>query len=154
MFFRGVEDLFAVGIDIASRDGYEQLLDLALAQVGKRVAKGGDRVLELKPNVLQEARQTIITNFKQVAETLNRDPDHVARFIFKESGKPGMIDGERLIISGKVTKEEIAKLLQMYFKEFVKCPVCGGVDTLIVSEKRFRFIVCEVCGAKNPVRKI
>jgi translation initiation factor 2 subunit 2 len=53
-----------------------------------------------------------------------------------------------------MTDAEIVKLLQLYFREFVRCPVCGGVDTQIVSEKRFRFLVCEVCGAKSSIRKI
>ncbi|MCL7389060.1 MAG: hypothetical protein LZ173_03885 [Thaumarchaeota archaeon] len=42
----------------------------------------------------------------------------------------------------------------MYVKEFVKCPICGGLDTKIIAEKRFRFLLCEVCGAKSSVRKI
>ncbi|MCS7142599.1 MAG: hypothetical protein NZ920_02210 [Aigarchaeota archaeon] len=143
-----------MGVELRSKEAYLKLLDYVLSHLGKRGSKVGDRLIELKPSIIQESKQTIITNFSHLAELLSRDSEHLARFIFKESGKPGMIEGERLVISGKVSPDEVAKLLQMYFREFVKCPVCEGVDTAIVSEKRFRFITCEVCGAKNPVRKI
>ena len=93
-------------------------------------------------------------NFKDMAEKLNRDPQHLARFIFKESGKPGSLEGERLIIQGRLMNEEFRRLIELYVKEFVKCPICGGLDTRIVSEKRLRFLVCEICGAKSSVRKI
>ncbi|MEM2040680.1 MAG: hypothetical protein QXI52_02030 [Nitrososphaerota archaeon] len=145
-------DLFLV--DIRSKESYLMMLDYVYSRLGSRAGKGGDRMIELVPTVLHEQKQTIITNFRQLAESMNREPEHLARFIFKETGRPGTVEKDRLIISGKMTDAEIARLLQLYFREFVRCPVCGGVDTEITSEKRFRFLVCEVCGAKSSIRKI
>ena len=139
---------------IRRRDGYERLLDRVMSELPETVGKRGDRAIILNPILIHEARRTIITNFKDLAEKLNRDPRHLARFIFKESGKPGVLDNERLMIQGKLSNDELRRLLKLYVKEFVKCPLCGGFDTKIVAEKRLRFLVCEVCGAKNPVRKI
>ena len=141
-------------MDLSKKEGYLFLLERVLAEVKPLGTKMGDRLIELKPQVIHEQRHTIITNHRQIAQQMNREATHLARFIFKETGRPGTLEGERLVLSGKLTNEELARVLQIYHKEFVKCPLCGGMDTKIVSEKRFRFLVCEVCGAKNPVRKI
>lgn len=141
-------------MDLSSRATYEKMLDRVLAKVQMSMTSRGDRSISLTPEIVHEHRQTIIQNYKQLADALGREPQHLARFIFKETGRPGTLDGERAILSGRVSDEELVKLLQLYFKEFVKCPVCGGIDTKIVSEKRFRFLACEICGAKTPIRKI
>lgn len=137
-----------------TREGYEFFLDRVVANLPQTFGKVGDRVLVINPVILHESRRTIITNFTSITNTLNREPEHLARFIFKESGKAGTLEGERLLIQGRITNEELRKLLELYVKEFVKCPICGGLDTKIIAEKRFRFLLCEVCGAKSPVRKI
>lgn len=139
---------------IKTRRGYEVLLTKVMSELPQTIGKAGDRALVVNPVLLRESRRTIITNFTDIAKTLNRPPQHLARFIFKESGKPGTLEGERLLLQGRLTNEELRRLLELYVKEFVKCPVCGGLDTKIVAEKRFRFLLCEVCGAKSPVRKI
>ncbi|MDJ0273659.1 MAG: translation initiation factor IF-2 subunit beta [Aigarchaeota archaeon] len=140
--------------ELSGREAYVALLDRLYSQLKGRAAGGGEREIALRPTLLQDHRRTVITNFKQLADALGRDPEHLARFIFKETGKPGTLEGERLVINGKIGEQELGKLLQLYYKEFVKCPVCGGIDTQIVAEKRFRFLVCEACGARTPVRKI
>jgi len=139
---------------IKTKDGYLKILEEVMSKVPQTIGKVGDRLVVLNPEILHESRRTIIMNFKDMAEKLNRDPQHLARFIFKESGKPGSLEGERLIIQGRLMNEEFRRLIELYVKEFVKCPICGGLDTRIVSEKRLRFLVCEICGAKSSVRKI
>jgi len=139
---------------IKTKDGYLKILEDVMSKVPQTIGKVGDRLVVLNPEILHESRRTIIMNFKDMAEKLNRDPQHLARFIFKESGKPGSLEGERLIIQGRLMNEEFRRLIELYVKEFVKCPICGGLDTRIVSEKRLRFLVCEICGAKSSVRKI
>ncbi|MEM2910749.1 MAG: translation initiation factor IF-2 subunit beta [Nitrososphaerota archaeon] len=141
-------------VDISTKEAYLRMLERVMAEVKTVTGKSGDRVLELRPTIMQTAKHTIITNFRHLAETLNRDPQHLARFIFKESGKAGVLEGERLTIQGKLSNDEIRRLLEIYLKEFVKCPVCGGIDTKIEAEKRFRFLQCDICGAKSSIRKI
>ncbi|MCS7125667.1 MAG: translation initiation factor IF-2 subunit beta [Aigarchaeota archaeon] len=139
---------------VKTKEGYRKLLDQVMANLPQTLGKIGDRVLVVNPIIVHETKRTIITNFTHIADTLNREPSHLARFILKESGKAGTLEGERLLIQGKITNEELRRFLELYVKEFVKCPVCGGLDTKIIAEKRFRFILCEICGAKSSVRKI
>ncbi len=141
-------------MELTTNEAYEKMLDHIFAKIQRGRSGRGERMITVTPEVMHDRRQTVILNYKSVAESMNREPTHLARFIFKESGKPGIIDGERLVISGIIGEEELAKLLQLYHREFIKCPVCGGIDTKIIAEKRFRFLVCEICGAKSPVRKI
>ncbi|MEM0381924.1 MAG: translation initiation factor IF-2 subunit beta [Nitrososphaerota archaeon] len=141
-------------MDLSSREAYERMLDRVLSRVQSSRLDRGERTISLTPEIVHEHKQTVILNFRQLADALGREPQHLARFIFKETGRPGTLDGDRAVLSGRVNDEELGKLLQLYFREFVKCPVCGGIDTKIVSEKRFRFLVCEICGAKTPIRKI
>jgi len=139
---------------IRTKEGYLKILDEVLSMLPKSATGAGDRAIILNPEILHESRRTIVLNFKDMAEKLNRDPAHLAKFLSKESGKPGSVEGERLIIQGRLSNEELRRLLELYVREFVKCPICGGLDTKIVSEKRLRFLVCEICGAKSSVRKI
>lgn len=132
---------------------YLELLKRAYKNLLK-TSKSGERELYVKPNITHLAKNTVINNFSLIASILNRDAEHIARFFFKETGKPGTVEGEKLIIHGKIGSEEIGKLLELYIKEFVKCPICSSPDTKIIREKRFRFILCEACGAKSSVRKI
>ncbi|MEM4302704.1 MAG: hypothetical protein QW470_00455 [Candidatus Caldarchaeum sp.] len=141
-------------LDIASKEFYMKLLDNVMLKVSRQNSAAGDRVLELKPNLVHDAKNTILTNLGQIAKTLNREPAHFARFLLKETGRAGSISDDKLLIQGKMNLEETRRLIDLYIKEFVRCPVCNGIDTRIVSEKRFRFLVCDACGAKNPVRKI
>ncbi|RLG11275.1 MAG: hypothetical protein DRN64_01650 [Thaumarchaeota archaeon] len=137
-----------------TREGYLEILDEILSALPRSATGAGDRAIILNPEILHESRRTVVLNFKNMAERLNRSPQHLAKFIAKESGKPSSIEGERLIVQGRLTNEELRRLLELYVREFVKCPICGGLDTRIVAERRLRFLVCEICGAKSPVRKI
>ncbi|MDW7977981.1 MAG: hypothetical protein RMH74_04170 [Candidatus Caldarchaeum sp.] len=139
---------------LVGEDVYVKLLDEVISKVSKRGSVAGDRVLELRPNLVSDTKNTALTNLGQIAKTLNREPAHFARFLLKETGRAGSISGDRLVIQGKMGVDELRKLIDLYMKEFVSCPVCNGIDTRIVSEKRFRFLVCDACGAKNPVRRI
>lgn len=125
-----------------------------MSMLSKSVSKPGDRVLEVSPHITHSRKYTSITNFGELVRTLNREPSHFARFILKESGRPGSVEGDRLIMQGKISGEELKRLTELYIKEFIRCPVCLGIDTHIVAEKRFRFLQCDVCGAKSSIRKI
>lgn len=142
---------------MSKREEYERLLDRALQQVASHPSVAGDRSTSVEPAMAARGRRkgkTVVSNFTTLAKAFNRDPPHLARFIFKESARSGTIQGERLTIQGRMSYDELRRLLDLYEKEFVRCPVCSSPDTKLVKEKRFRFLLCEACGAKSSVRKI
>lgn len=98
--------------------------------------------------------RTYIVNFREIAEALNRDPQHLLRYLSREMATSGTSDGARAIFHGKFKFDTLDSLVQHYAQEFVVCPVCKRPDTKIVKEKRFSFLTCEACGAKSSVKTL
>ena len=47
-------------------------------------------------------KKTLWTNFNEICQMMNRNPDHVMQFMMAELGAEGSIDGlQRLVIKGK-----------------------------------------------------
>ena len=98
--------------------------------------------------------RTLIHNFKEVCDTLNRNPNHLLKFLSKELATAGTLQGARAMFQGRFTRQTIDRLIKRYVDEFVVCPVCKRPDTKIVKERRFYFILCEACGARSSIRPV
>ena len=132
---------------------YEKLLKRLRSQIPE-VASKRER-LEL-PRLVHSVvgMRTIVHNFKEVAEALNRDPRHLLKFLTREMATAATMQESRVIFKGKFFRETFRRLLQRYMEQFVICPVCKRPDTKIVKEKRLSFLVCEACGAKSSIRQL
>ncbi|MCW3993683.1 MAG: translation initiation factor IF-2 subunit beta [Candidatus Bathyarchaeota archaeon] len=133
--------------------GYEELLKRARSQIPE-VSSKRER-LEL-PRIVHSVigMRTIIHNFKEIAEALNRDPRHLLKFLTREMATAATMQESRIIFQGKFSQVTFERLLQRYMEQFVTCPVCKRPDTKIVKEKRLSFLVCEACGAKSSIRQL
>jgi translation initiation factor 2 subunit 2 len=133
--------------------GYEELLKRARSQIPE-VASKRER-LEV-PRIVHSVigMRTIIHNFKEIAEALNRDPRHLLKFLTREMATAATVQEARIIFQGKFSRVTFDRLLQRYMEQFVTCPVCKRPDTKIVKEKRLSFLVCEACGAKSSIRQL
>ena len=101
-----------------------------------------------------QGNNTIIINFFQIAKTLNRDPEHLLKYILKELATPGKKDSQRLILGTKVSAGMINSKLRQYTLTYVLCSECGKPDTQIISEKGASMLKCSACGIVHPIRKI
>ncbi|RLE38671.1 translation initiation factor IF-2 subunit beta [Candidatus Woesearchaeota archaeon] len=99
-----------------------------------------------------QGNKTIISNFFQIAATLNRQPEHMLKFILRELATPGEIKKNLVIIGTKVPASRINEKIYQYARQFVLCPECGKPDTKLVKEKNSTFIKCLACGAKSRVQ--
>lgn len=99
-----------------------------------------------------EGNRTIITNFFKIAKTLERDPDHLLKFILKELAAPGKVDKQRLILGTKIASSTLNAKIKQYTLIYVLCSECGKPDTKIIKEKRSSSLICQACGASHPVR--
>ncbi len=130
---------------------YKEMLKRARSQLPSEI-------LEHKRFEVPKARsstigmRTIIHNFKEISDGLNRDPNHLLKFLSKEMATAGTLQGIRAMFQGKFPRPTIDRLMKRYVDEFVVCPVCKRPDTKIVKERRFYFIICEACGAKSSIR--
>ena len=95
---------------------------------------------------------TIISNFKQIAETLRRPVEHLLKYTLKELASPGDLKPKGLLIGTKVSATKINEKIRQYAYEYVLCPECGKPDTIIEADGPFSYLKCTACGAKNPVK--
>jgi translation initiation factor 2 subunit 2 len=132
---------------------YKELLKRAQARLPKE--KGtGERFEKPKVQAFRVGMRTIIRNFKDIADTLNRDPKHLMKFLTNEMATAGNLEETRATFQGKFTRDTLNRLVSIYIDNFIICPVCNRPDTKIVKEKRISFIKCDACGAKSSVKAI
>ena len=132
---------------------YMELLDRAYSQLPEKVFKS-DRFEIPRVESFIEGNRTFFVNFKSIATTLRRDESHIMKFLFKELGTPGYVEGSRLVLQSKVPNKLLQDRINKYVKEYVLCWECGKPDTHITTIQGVRTLVCEACGARRPVRQI
>jgi len=131
---------------------YEELLDRAIARLPD-VETTDARFVIPEPKVFAEGKTTILDNFGNIANILNRDPDHIMKYLTRELGTAGKIDGSRAVFQGRFMRSQIANNIQAYVDEYVICSECGRPDTQIVKVDRVLILQCSACGAHRPVKK-
>jgi len=131
---------------------YESYLERALSKLPKD--KGSDERFSVpKPRVFAEGKTTVLENFTGIVNTLNRDPEHLIKFLLGELGTAGKIDGSRAVFQGNFSRELLENNINAYVHEYVLCSECGKPDTHLVREDRALMIRCDACGAHRSVRK-
>jgi translation initiation factor 2 subunit 2 len=134
---------------------YEEMLDLAYSMIPELASKHKRlEVPEPQSTIMGRRGPTVMFNFKEICETLNRDPRDILRFLSKEMATYGTMAGSRVIFKGVFSSETLKRLIDRYVGTFVVCPVCKSLDTRIVKEKRLQFRICDACGAKSSVKAI
>ena len=132
---------------------YDLLLKRAISQLPEEVFK--DVRFEVPPaESFVEGNKTVIKNFKDIAKIINRDIQFFAKYVLKEIGTAGDIEGQRLILQGKFGNYIINSKIKSFVKDYVLCSECGKPDTRIIKEGRIHFLKCMACGAMKPIRLI
>ena len=133
--------------------GYDELLKRAYSQMPD-VSVKRERLTLPRLLITTIGMRTIVSNFREVAEILDRDPQHILKFLTREMATAATYQDSRVIFQGKFQQDSLERLLQRYMEIFVVCPVCKRPDTKIVREKRLSFLVCNACGAKSSVKQL
>ena len=105
-----------------------------------------------RAEVLHEGKNTIIRNFANIAKRVNRDPMHIYKYLMRELGTAGNIQGDRLVLKGRISPMLIQKRIESYVRTYVICYECGSPDTELRKEGRIEILVCKACGAMRPVQ--
>src|SRR3972149_2885157 len=132
---------------------YDELLKRARAQVPEVMLKR-ERLEMPRLFVSMIGMRTTISNFKEVADLLDRDPQHILKFLTREMATAATYHDGRAIFQGKFPRDTFERLLTRYMESFVICPVCKRPDTKIVKEKRLAFLLCNACGAKSSIKQL
>jgi translation initiation factor 2 subunit 2 len=129
---------------------YLRLLNKALEKVPRK-SRTGARFEIPAPQVEAAGNKTMLMNFAEIAERLNRDPKHLLKFLSKELATSGAQVGGRAIFQGRFPSNTIQRLVTIYADKYVVCPICKSPDTSIAKEGPFHFLLCEACGAKSSI---
>jgi translation initiation factor 2 subunit 2 len=129
---------------------YKAMLDRAYKELPV-LTNYVDRFAVPRANIALQGRKTVIINFKEIADQLRREPDHLLKYLTGEMATLANFDGTRALFQGKHNAESIRGLIDAYAKKYVICPVCGRPDTQLIKEKRLWFLQCEACGARSSI---
>jgi translation initiation factor 2 subunit 2 len=132
---------------------YDDLLKRARSEIPEVTMKK-ERLEMPRLFVSMVGMRTTISNFKEVADTLDRDPQHILKFLTREMATAATYHDGRAIFQGKFPRDTYERLLQRYMENYVVCPVCKRPDTKIQKEKRLSFVVCNACGAKSSIKQL
>ena len=128
---------------------YETLLDNAIENVQQQ--EKCERFEIIKAEGHHEGNRTIISNFIQIAGCIRRKPEEIAKFLFKELATSGEMAGDRLILTRKVSSQNINQKIEKYVKQYVICNNCSKPDTEIVEENGKKYIRCLACGNQKQI---
>jgi len=128
---------------------YDEMLDRALEETPD-IEGDGNRFDVPDPNVRQEGNVTVYENFQATVRRLDREEDHVVKFLQNEVGTSGHIDESgRARLTGDFSDRRIREAIEAYTEEFVLCSECGLPDTHIVREQGVVLLQCDACGARS-----
>lgn len=156
------------GDSCAIKHPFSEMLACAFKQINKVNSEGAgaSRTVTLPMlNVERKSKKTIIQNFSHICQLLKRSPEQVKQFICTEQNAVATIagaaqGGDRLIqdgallISGRLTENQLQSLIASYICTYVKCPVCGSMDTRLEKNNRILFIICSQCMAQRSVQQV
>ena len=138
---------------------YDDMLACAFRKIHEQngEAGAGRKLVIPQLRVERKGKKTWINNFAQVCEALKRSPEEVKQYICAEqniqhSALTG--DDQKLWLEGRVEQIKAQNLLAMYVRTYVKCPVCGSMDTKLEKKNRLLFIVCNQCTAQRSVDQV
>ncbi len=75
------------------------------------------------------------------------------KYLTRELGTAGKIEGSRAVFQGRFTKEMLKSNIDAYVEEYVICSECGRPDTQLVKVDRVLMLKCSACGGHRPVKK-
>ena len=133
------------------QDKYSKLLDDAFEKLPEtKDTKTRFEIPKVRGHV--QGNWTIISNFHQIAQTLNRPVQHLFKYLLKELAAPGDIKKNGIIFGTKIPASRINNKIEKYAEEYVVCNECGKPDTKMIKEGNFLFKRCLACGAKECIK--
>jgi translation initiation factor 2 subunit 2 len=134
-----------------STHDYESLLDRARERIPKDISERSRWTMP-EPDIMIEGSQTILRNFSDIVNAMDRDANHVFQYLLNELGTSGSREQVRIMFKGRVPPKRIKEKIVSYVKTYILCGECRAPDTRFVREDRTTQLKCQACGATRPVR--
>lgn len=142
---------------MAEDDSYFKNYEALLERLRKKVptpASSGERFEPPKVVIHHVGNQTIVRNFKEIADALRRDEEMLQKYFMRELATAGSLDKNSgiLTLNNKISATTLNQILERFIASYVICPTCGRPDTKIIKKGRVWILKCEACGAEQPVK--
>lgn len=131
--------------------GYDNLLNRARDKLPEEISHH-ERFQIPDVDAMVEGNTTILRNFNEIVDKINRDAEKVLKYLLRELGTAGERENERVVFKGKISPKKIENKLEDYVEKYVLCPECGRPDTRLVKEGRVTIMRCDACGAHGPIK--
>ncbi len=131
---------------------YGDSLDRALDSVPD-IGSAGERLSVPDADAQTDGAFTRFTNLSAVADALNRETEHLHRFVQQTLATSGKLDDGVGRYNGDFDDRDFERVIDDYTEEYVRCSECGLPDTRLVQEDRTLMLRCDACGAFRPVTK-
>src|SRR4030043_417696 len=99
---------------------YNELLKRAQTQIPEVTLKR-ERLEMPRLFVSMVGMRTTIANFKETADMLDRDPQHILKFLTREMATAATYNDGRAIFQGKFPRDTFERLLQRHKEAVVNC---------------------------------
>ncbi len=136
---------------VQKADDYEALLQRARDDIPPEVFEQPRFRVPRVDSFIQGSR-TVVRNYKDLTDTLRRDPKHLLRYLSHELATAGEIRSPQAIFNGRFTSKVLEELMGKYTEKFVVCPICQRPDTEMRREDRLLVLVCSACGGRTPLK--
>ncbi len=98
-----------------------------------------------------QGNKTIVSNFAQIASTLQRKIEVLVKYIEKQMATKGIIQDNFVVFNTKLSAKKMNIRIEQFVDQFVICKECGKPDTKLSKDTGIYFIRCQACGAKYSV---
>ncbi|RLF26458.1 MAG: translation initiation factor IF-2 subunit beta [Thermoplasmata archaeon] len=133
---------------------YKELLKRVQEKASaKRVEQ--DRFKLPRVDIFYEGNTTVLKNFDKILDMINREPDHLLKFLLGSLGTAGeIVGGGRVKFQGKIPTVDLQNKLKEYVDTYVICSECGRPDTHLVKKGRTILLRCDACGAFRSIGSV
>ncbi len=133
-------------------DDYESMLEKGREKLPEDIVEGS-RFETPEAKTKKRGSRTVIKNFSSIAKKFNREEKHFSKFLMKELGTAGHVDGSELVLQGNFRRGIINSKISNYCESYVICKECNKPDTRIQKEKGVTMLKCEACGARRSLEE-
>jgi len=130
---------------------YEELLDRAYSKLSTKPTSTSGFIMP-KIDLIFVGDKTIIMNFRQIVEAINREAGILQKYFSKELGSPATLnESGQLVLQGRFNVQVLTKLLKIFIDRYVICPTCSSKDTKLVKKGKVFLLKCMACGAETTL---
>lgn len=102
-----------------------------------------------EPKVDKKPTRISWLNVDEYLKKINRPVEHLLKYMKKERNVDASFIEDRIIIQGKLRKDDIEKIMLEYLDRYVKCPICNCNFTSLENVMRKDRINCSRCLSKT-----